>query len=74
MGSSLVRLTIPDQESPNNVIDEDVSSDSESMTVASNAGKSAEQNDTSKSNYARPAHLQKDEGPRAVGYNFPSTI
>lgn len=74
MGNSLVRLTIPDQKSPNEVLDEDDSSDSESVSVASNAARSAEQDDTSRSIYARPASLVKDEGPKAVGYNFSATI
>ena len=74
MGSSLVRLTIPDQEPLNNFLDEDDCSKSESVSVASDAAKSVEQDDTSRSIYAQPASFVKGEGSKAVSYNFPASI
>ncbi len=67
MGSSLVRLTVPAQEPLNNTKDEDDSSSSASVSMASDADRSIPQDQTSRSVYARPACQLKDEGPKAVG-------
>lgn len=66
MGSSLVRLTVPVHEPLGNAIDEDDSSSSASVSMASDTARSSPQDENSRSIYARPACQRKNEGPKAV--------